>query len=89
MKTAPLNDTTPSCNLPDVGSRLARGSAADLDRLTKGAEAIATLEPAFQPSLSKEEYSAKRKRGDPLSGSQQGLRNGLGAAVPTHATAEI
>ena len=82
MNTTPLNDTTPSCNLPDVGSRLARGSAADLDRLTKRAEAIATLEPAFQPSPSKEEHPAKRKRGDPLSESQQGLRNGLGSSRP-------
>ena len=82
MNTAPLNDTTPSCDLPDVGSRLARGSAADLDRLTKGAEAIATQEPAYQPSPLKDEHSAKRKRGDPLSESQLGLRNGLGSSRP-------
>ena len=82
MNTAPLNDTKPSCNLPDVGSRLARGSAADLDRLTKGAEAIATQEPAYQPSPSQDEHSAKRKRGDPLSESQLGYRNGLGGSRP-------
>ena len=82
MNTAPLHDSTLFCNLPDVGSRLARGSAADLDRLTRGAEAKATQEPAFQPSPSKHEHSAKRKRGDPLLESQLGLRNGFGSSRP-------
>ena len=80
MNTASLHNSTPSCNLPDVGSRLARGSAADLDRLTRGAGAIATQEPVSQPSPSKHEHSAKRKRGDPLSESQLGLRNDLGSS---------
>ena len=82
MNTAPFHNSTPSYNLPDVGSRLARGSAADLDRLTRGAEAIATQEPTFQPSRSKVEHSAKRKRSDPLSKSQLSLRNGLGSSRP-------
>ena len=80
MNTAPVNNNTPSCNLPDVGSRLARGSAADLDRLTKGAEALATQEPAMQLSPSKDEHSAKRKRGDSLWEFQTGLRDGLGSS---------
>ena len=82
MNTAPVHDNTPSYNLPDVGSRLARGSAADLDRLTKGAEALATQAPAIQPSPSKDEHSAKRKRGDPLWDVQMGIRDGLGSSRP-------
>ena len=82
MNSAPVNNNTPSCNLPDVGSRLARGSAADLDRLTKGAEALATQEPAIQPNPSKDEHSAKRKRGDPLWEFQMGLRDSLGSSRP-------
>ena len=82
MNAAPGANNTPSCNLPDVGSRLARGSAADLDRLTKGAEALATREPAMQPGLSEDEHSAKRKRGDPLWESQKGIRDGLGSSRP-------
>lgn len=82
MNTVPVNDNTPSCNLPDVGSRLARGSAADLDRLTKGAEALATQEPVVQPSHSEDEHFAKRKRGDPLWEFQREIRDGLGSSRP-------
>ena len=82
MNTAPGTNSTPSCNVPDVGSRLARGSAADLDRLTKGAEALATQEPAMQPSFSEDEHSAKRKRDDPLWEHQKGIRNGLASSRP-------
>ena len=82
INTAPVNTNTPSYNLPDVGSRLARGSAADLDRLTKGAQALATQKPAIQPSPSKYEHTAKRKRGDPLGEFQLGLRNGLESSRP-------
>ena len=82
MNSAHVNTNTPSCNLPDVGSRLARGSAADLDRLTKGAEALATQEPAIQPNPSKDEHSAKRRRGDPLREFQMGLHDGLGSSRP-------
>ena len=83
MNTAPGNNNTPSCNLPDVGSRLARGSVADLDRLIKGAEALATQEPAMQPGFSEDEHSAKRKRGDPLWESQKGIRHGLDSSRPS------
>ena len=82
MNTALGDNNTPSCNLPDVGSRLARGSAADLDRLTKGAEAIASREPAMQPGFSGDEHSAKRKRGHPLWESQKGIRDGSGSSRP-------
>ena len=82
MDTTSVNNNTPSCNFPDVGSRLARGSAADLDRLTKGAQALATQEPAIHPNPSKDEHSAKRKRGDPLWEFQLGLRDGLGSCRP-------
>ena len=80
MNTAPGTNNTPSCNVPDVGSRLARGSAADLDRLTKRAEALATQEPAMQLSFSEDEHSAKRKRDDPLWDYQKGTRDGLASS---------
>ena len=82
MNTASLHNSIPCCDLPDVGSRLARGSVADLDRLTRGAGAMATQEPVSQLSPSKHEHSAKRKRGDALSESQLGLRKGLGSSRP-------
>ena len=82
MNTVPGANSTPSGNVPDVGSRLARGSAADLDRLTKRAEALATQEPAMQPSFSEDEHSAKRKRDDPLWEYQKGIRDGLASSRP-------
>ena len=82
MNTASLHNSTPCCDLPDVGSRLARGSFVDLDRLTRGAGGMATQEHVSQPSPSKHDYSAKRKRGDALSESQQGLHKVLGSGRP-------
>ena len=64
---APAGNHEPLLDLPDVGSRLAQGSAADLERMTKGAKVLAGHEHAIQISLTtKDEPTAKRKRDGPL-----------------------